>query len=417
MLHEPKNKDASKEESEISEQKGKSLCDQLMIVTCRPWEKKDFPVWAEWLAVNEKPMVLLAEASKRPRRYDPWFCDKDGGIDVPLPLMQYRDVVWAFAARAMLRTQEGKIDEAWQDIMTCHRLARLVGQGPTLVEAIVAAALDGGAIPAGEWALLGHTKLSAAQIAGMQRDIASLPPLFEMANTLTFGERLFYLSSVSATMRKMPSEHNAYWASLEELAGRESRDSVKLTLDVLGNTQIDWDAILRVTNFWIDRIAEASRKPTYTERKKASDDIQKEIQALTDAAKDVKTLKTLPPNDLRKVASERIGLIIVKQLAPALLCFENVVNLAAVRSGLTQLVFALAKYRADHGSYPKKLAELTPKYVKQLPKDIFNNDADFRYESRQNNRCLVYSIGFNGRDDGGKGFEDCQDDIVVRMEP
>ena len=37
----------------------------------RPWSKKEFPAVADWLAANEKPLALLTEAAKRPRRYDP----------------------------------------------------------------------------------------------------------------------------------------------------------------------------------------------------------------------------------------------------------------------------------------------------------------------------------------------------------
>jgi len=33
--------------------------------------KKNFPMLADWLSANEKPLALLVEASKRPRCYDP----------------------------------------------------------------------------------------------------------------------------------------------------------------------------------------------------------------------------------------------------------------------------------------------------------------------------------------------------------
>ena len=39
---------------------------------------------------------------------------------------------------------------------------------------------------------------------------------------------------------------------------------------------------------------------------------------------------------------------------------------------LTRLAFALAAYHADRGTYPAKLADLVPKYVAEVPKDIFN---------------------------------------------
>ena len=54
-----------------------------------------------------------------------------------------------------------------------------------------------------------------------------------------------------------------------------------------------------------------------------------------------------------------------------------------------------------------------------MPKDIFNNDADLHY-LRKGNGYLLYSVGDNGKDDGGKGRDDAKngegwDDLVVRM--
>ena len=86
---------------------------------------------------------------------------------------------------------------------------------------------------------------------------------------------------------------------------------------------------------------------------------------------------------------------------------------------IDDLAFALAAYRADRGTYPAKLAELVPKYVKTVPTDIFNNDADLHY-SRQNKGYLLYSVGPNGQDNDGKGYNDRKegedwDDITVRI--
>ena len=85
---------------------------------------------------------------------------------------------------------------------------------------------------------------------------------------------------------------------------------------------------------------------------------------------------------------------------------------------LTKLAFAWRSIRADHGSYPVKLADLVPKYVKELPKDIFN-DGELHY-TRQGKGFLLYSVGPNGKDDGGKTYDDRKagedwDDLVVRV--
>ena len=88
------------------------------------------------------------------------------------------------------------------------------------------------------------------------------------------------------------------------------------------------------------------------------------------------------------------------------------------------LAFALAAYHADHGEYPAKLAELMPKYVKKIPTDMFNGDADLHYV-RKGDGYRLYSVGPNGHDDGGRGMADREkstdpaandwDDIGVRV--
>ena len=43
--------------------------------------------------------------------------------------------------------------------------------------------------------------------------------------------------------------------------------------------------------------------------------------------------------------------------------------------------------------------------LRKIPKDIFNDDADLHY-MRKGDGYLLYSVGANGKDDGGKGYED-----------
>ncbi len=78
----------------------------------------------------------------------------------------------------------------------------------------------------------------------------------------------------------------------------------------------------------------------------------------------------------------------------------------------------MAAYHADRGAYPAKLSDLVPKYVEQVPKDIFN-DSDLRYRL-EGQGYLLYSVGVNGKDDGAKSYDDRKtnedwDDLVVRV--
>jgi hypothetical protein len=108
--------------------------------------------------------------------------------------------------------------------------------------------------------------------------------------------------------------------------------------------------------------------------------------------------------------------------------FGNAMDMAAVGSNLTQVAFALAEHRAQRGSYPPRLADLAPKYIPAVPKDVFAGDADLHY-ARQGDGYLLYSVGPNGRDDGGRTLDEYfaavkpdaakaseqWDDIVVRV--
>ncbi len=101
----------------------------------------------------------------------------------------------------MLRLNEGKLEEAWEDLLTCHRLARLVGQGPTVVEAFVAFSIEETAC-AGDQALLQHAHLTATQVAKMREDLDRLPPMPKMADKLDVAERFTYLNIVSDYSRQ-----------------------------------------------------------------------------------------------------------------------------------------------------------------------------------------------------------------------
>jgi hypothetical protein len=110
-----------------------------------------------------------------------------------------------------------------------------------------------------------------------------------------------------------------------------------------------------------------------------------------------------------------VGDILIARLIPAV----HKVELAADRRGQVQdnltLAFALAWHKADKGRYPKKLDELAPKYLKDIPQDVFSGKALIYRPSEKG--YLLYSVGVNGKDDAGRGPADRPqgDDLSVRM--
>jgi hypothetical protein len=386
---------------------------QWDVAMSRPWSEKEFPILAGWLAANEKAISMVVEASKRPRRYDPLIAGKDGMvISVVLPaLQQQREAARALKLRAMLRLNEGKVDKAWEDLLACHRLARLAGQGPTLIDALVAIAIDGVAC-AGDQRLLQHAQLTAGEIAKLRGDLDKLPPLSKMVDKIDHAERYMFLDCVSMVAREG-------LASMGKLADGNAEDStIKSLISLAVGATIDWDQILRTGNTWYDRMADTFRTPTRPERQELRQKIDADLRKLAKSTSDLKSLALSMLGCPREALSQRLCQVFVALLLPAVSSVADAEDRATMQFDLIKLAFALAAYRADHGEYPARLADLATKYVAAVPKDIFNGE-ELRYK-RKAEGYLLYSVGVNGKDDGGKGYDDRKpeetwDDLVVRV--
>jgi hypothetical protein len=68
---------------------------------------------------------------------------------------------------------------------------------------------------------------------------------------------------------------------------------------------------------------------------------------------------------------------------------------------LAQTACALERHWLEHGNYPASLVALVPVYLGQVPLDIVNGQP-LHYRPTENGRFVLYSVGLDGKDDGGK---------------
>jgi hypothetical protein len=380
----------------------------------RLWAAKDYPYIAGWLKVNDKPLALAVEATKRPDYFNPLVSRKTekgpgGLIGALLPSVQKcRELATALTARALLRTAEGDFDGAWQDLLACHRLGRLVGRGGTLIEALVGIAID---LVAGtaDLAFLERANLTAKQIRDCMRDLRELPPLPAIADKIDLGERFMFLDTVQLVRR-------GGVGMLEALSGgpapRRPDTREQLVLD-----GIDWSPALRNGNRWYDRLVTALRVKDRAGRGKQLDDIEADLKALKkNAAAPANLIKALlAGGDPDKAVGKELGDILIGLLMPAARKVQNAADRAEQVQRNLHIAFALAAYRSDHRCYPAKLEELAPGYLPAVPDDLFWGNALRYYTS--NKGYLFYSVGVNGRDEGGRSYDDdpAGDDLGVRM--
>jgi hypothetical protein len=66
-----------------------------------------------------------------------------------------------------------------------------------------------------------------------------------------------------------------------------------------------------------------------------------------------------------------------------------------------QIACALERCRLVHGEYPDTLEALTPGYIASIPNDIIGGQP-LHYHRTEDGKFLLYSIGWNERDDGGR---------------
>jgi hypothetical protein len=97
-------------------------------------------------------------------------------------------------------------------------------------------------------------------------------------------------------------------------------------------------------------------------------------------------------------------------LLPALGRFLVEAKKDIARRDVAQCGIAAELYRLDHGAYPESLDALAPKYLAALPNDTFSGQP-LLFKSLPDG-ILIYSVGPNGRDDGG-----ANDEFITRPGP
>ena len=74
-------------------------------------------------------------------------------------------------------------------------------------------------------------------------------------------------------------------------------------------------------------------------------------------------------------------------------------HVALVR--ITLVACALERYRLAHGQYPDRLEQLAPTFIGKLPHDVIDG-GELKFHRTSNGRFELYSIGWNGKDDGAE---------------
>jgi hypothetical protein len=389
-----------------------SYSDRLTRASQWPWTSRQEPELADWLQRSEKPLALVMEATRRPDYYNPLVPERTddwspGLITALLPNVQgCREMVYALSCRAMLQVSGAKVEEAWQDLLACHRLSRLVARGGTQIELLVGFATDQATSKA-DIAFLDLANLESQQVLACLEDLRKLPPMPTVADEIDLGDRFMLLDGIMLAARQGTP-------FLEGLTRDTNPPPTGfLYKSRLFTRSINWDPAFRNANRWFDRCAVALRLTDRAVRVQEIDAIARDGKLLRQHVSSIGAIqKSFMGSEPR---GEWTGNLLIGLMLPALEKVQSAAERCEQGQRNLHLAFALAAYHRDHGRYPAELDELAPKYLETIPDDLFtSHPLIYRLEDKG---YLLYSVGVNGLDEGGRGYDDEPrgDDLSVRM--
>jgi hypothetical protein len=415
------------------------ILDDLEWARRRPWTENDYPRLAAWLKANKTALATAAEAVRRPGAYQPNISTRGekypygtllSGFTMPSGTML--DLANAWSCRAMLRLGEGRPNEAWHDLFSCHRLSRVAGRSGTFMDALGGMALDEIACE-GTVTYLDRGGLNAKQLQNCLDDLSKLPSV-PLADAVDLSERLILLDQLQALRRGgAKSIEKSLWGNVQakEFTRKLLAEGPLAIKDFNWKeappefsprereivAALDWEPAFRACNRWHDRMVDALRIADRPGRDAALRRLEIGLALMMGIADPPKAFRAelARPNAI-KTASVWL---IESEIASAVVTYTKVQDAddrVRQRQRHVRLAVVLSHYRREHGRYPAALDDVTPKYLRTLPEDLYSGERPIYRLSEKG--FVLYSVGKNGQDDGGRGQgADMADDQAIVQFP
>lgn len=263
----------------------------------------------------------------------------------------------------MLAVGELRYEDAWEDMLACHRFVFLARSG-----CYCASEIDNmyfartKQVFQVELLLLEHLKnLDSRKIDQIRDELFRLPKENKNVRLFDLGERFVCMENLEEAI----SGKFAFTFELSQ--GTYSQEELKIMLD----------EAKPLINESVDTIIKALKEPNYQQR-----------------------MTLLRPLEVRLNKQYPIGILTTDKLAAYAAPHHNYLKndvACLMREKLVEVAIVLEDYNRNNHGYPNTLKQLIPNYISEVPNDEYNGKK-IKY-THKDKGYFLYSVGENGNDD------------------
>jgi hypothetical protein len=347
-----------------------------------------FPVGSQAQTPAEDVLLALSRydsnieelrlASRRPYSRFPVGYTDENPITILLPhLAVLKACTTPLQLRAVAELQAGHSEKALDDIELMFRLTEAIRNEPIIISHLVRIAMLQITLQP-VWEGLAAHHWNNEQLTTLDAELSKLDFLADYSFSMR-GERAFGLRIIDYNSRNR--------GEIQNLGEPENAEQVEVnSIDEILSPLIN----RAIPNGWFqqNKLAIAQMHERYL---LPQVDVEKRgvsLDAHERASQVLSNTKMTPYNSFTKM------------LLPALSLVSQKTARAQSSTDLARIAIALERYRLAHETFPETLNVLAPQFLGKIPHDIINGQS-LHYRRTKDGQFVLYSVGWNGTDDGG----------------
>ena len=377
----------------------------------KPWPSAaDRKELIEYLVDQEHIEKAMIHAAQRPQWFRPVICEPDGEVEF-LPGVNILGVARFLCGQSWRRFQQGDFPGAVQDLQAVDQLVKRLSEGPFLIDCL-GGVLCVSRVTTAVGHMLSTGKMKPEQLKTLIELLADHDLTESMRKVMTTTE--LWLDADQISLCLVHPERLKSILDMAALLGRED--------DELGTPgwrairrdveQIDGDALLKGF-FTLSRNPSLLQPPVSwaTYRKVFAN----EYARCAGRKKEVPLGKGDTYSPALLAAAKKQG---ISPVTRWIISYgqSSIVSSTGRMFGLSgqqrmarclmRVALGLELYRSMEGAYPKTLAKMKGVSLKTIPTDFFADGKPLHYKPEADGKgYLLYSVGADGKDDGGVMFE------------